>query len=214
MDTNSMNLISTLWDSEKWKRASTEWCDVGVGEWECESRVVGGTPVSLLVSQDFIISSPLLRVLSLWLASGHWRVCCPDCLQSRAQLSDFTFQHIPATVDSRKVHGCDLGMMAPGFEDDPILHCDSQFLMSWWACRVSEGRSEGNLDLIFERKCLNPASERVEWRYLIQQVYSRPVQLSLYCTLYTVLTAYCLSLGSVGEHKCCNQHCDNPELKP
>ena len=125
MDTNSMNLISTLWESEKWKRASTEWSDVGVGEWECESRVVGGTPVSLLVSQDFIISSPLLRVLSLWLASGHWRVCCPDCLQSRAWLSDFTFQHIPATVDSRKVHGCDLGMMAPGFEDDPILHCDS-----------------------------------------------------------------------------------------
>ena len=98
-------------------KESIGWCDVsdvGVGEWECKSRVVGGTPVSL---SWFLKISSLARLSSefwvydLLVDTGVFAV--QTVCRAEPRLSDFTFQHIPATVDSRKVHGCDLGMMAP-----------------------------------------------------------------------------------------------------
>ena len=120
MDTNSMNLISTLCVVREWEVKESigwvMWCGCG---WVrvrrlCKSRLVGGTPVSL---SWFLKISSLARLSSefwvydLLVDTGVFAV--QTVCRAEPRLSDFTFQHIPATVDSRKVHGCDLGMMAP-----------------------------------------------------------------------------------------------------
>ena len=130
----------------------------------------------------------------------------PDCLQLQTSHSSTFHSH---SVDSWKVHGCAESSTKVCRSRIPLdIRSDSQCLMSWCACRVSElvGDGQGELDLIFERKCLNLASW-VEWRYLIQQVYTKCLY-SCHCTAHCTLPSVCHSDQLENITAATNKSCD------
>ena len=154
-----------------------------------------------LDSQDFSTSKSGVT----W--CGHWQ-----CLLSPTVCS--SRHHIPA-------HSTATLLTLGKFTDVPSygirvcriripldIRSDSQCLMSWCACRVSElvGDGQGELDLISERKCLNLASW-VEWRYLIQQVYTKCLY-SCHCTAHCTLPSVCHSDQLENITAATNKYCD------
>ena len=172
-------------------KESIGWCECGWMWGLCKSRVVGGTPVSL---SWFLKISSLARLSSefwvydLLVDTGVFAV--QTVCRAEPGLSDFTFQHIPATVDSRKVHGCDLGMMAPqGLRMIRYWMWQSVSNVVMSVSRVQEtvrGKSRFNL-----WKEMSQSSERASW---VKISHTTGVQHA--CTavtvLHTVHSTHCL----------------------
>ena len=187
-----MSLISIFVTRRVWADTkSIGWAMCDVGESCVSSKgagMVGGTHSSVsqaLDSQDFSTSKS-----GVWLgvSGGQWLVCCPRLSALRAP--DIAFQHIPQPLcwlsESSRMCQVSGGVMASRFAGSGSLDIryDSQFLMSWCACRVSEragGRSgRTRFNLWKEMSQSGELSEDISYN----RCTARCVQLSLYCTLY------------------------------
>ena len=207
---------SVSWHKEHW--LSDVWC----GRELCKQRGSrdGGRDSSVsqaLDSQDFSTSKS-----GVWLgvSGGQWLVCCPWLSALRAP--DIAFQHIPQPLcwlsESSRMCQVSGGVMASRFAGSGSLDIryDSQFLMSWCACRVSEragGRSgRTRFNLWKEMSQSGELSEDISYNRCTVQLYS--CHCTAHCTLHCTLPSVCHSDQLENITAATNKYCDNPEIQP
>ena len=207
---------SVSWHKEHW--LSDVWC----GRELCKQQGSrdGGRDSSVsqaLDSQDFSTSKS-----GVWLgvSGGQWLVCCPRLSALRAP--DIAFQHIPQPLcwlsESSRMCQVSGGVMASRFAGSGSLDIryDSQFLMSWCACRVSEragGRSgRTRFNLWKEMSQSGELSEDISYNRCTVQLYS--CHCTAHCTLHCTLPSVCHSDQLENITAATNKYCDNPEIQP
>ena len=214
----------------RWHKACGEWCD----QWPCgrEGELCEKPGSQLAGGRDSCVSGFrfsrfhwVLVVLSLWLArGGHWLVYCPrlsaePSVSSSQTSHSSTFQPLltlgkftdVTSLGSDGTRVCGLSVA-----ESSDVWSDSQFLMSWCACRVSvrpggrSGRTRFNL-----WKEMSQSSE-LSWVKISHTTGVQQAMYSCHCTAHC--TEYTLpSVSHLDQLEnisvATNKYCDNSESK-